>query len=47
VTSQNDLTLHDNFAIACGSWQELTLAGVIALELGAPRTDFAHTRGGG
>ncbi len=41
VTSQNDLTLHDNFTIACGSWQELTLAGVIALELGAPRTDFA------
>ena len=36
-----DLTLHDNFTIACGSWQELTLAGVIALELGAPHSDFA------
>lgn len=40
VSSQRDLTLQDNFAIACGSWQELTLAGVIALELGAPHPDF-------
>lgn len=40
VSSQKDLTLQDNFAVACGSWQEMTLAGVIALELGAPRTDF-------
>ena len=41
VTAQRDLTLHDNFTIACGSWQELTLAGVIALEMGAPHSDFA------
>lgn len=41
VSTQGDLTLQDNFTIACGSWQELTLAGVVALELGAPRTDFA------
>lgn len=41
VTSQRDITLQDNFAIACGSWQELTLAGVIGLELAAPHCDFA------
>lgn len=40
LSTQRDLTLQDNFTIACGSWQELTLAGVIALELGAPHTDF-------
>jgi hypothetical protein len=41
VTAQHDLTIHDNFTIGCGSWQELTLAGVIALEMGAPHSDFA------
>jgi hypothetical protein len=41
VSSQNDLTLKDNFTVACGSWQELTLAGIVALDLGAPSTDFA------
>ena len=41
VSGQRDLTLQDNFVVACGSWQELTLAGVIALELGAPNADFA------
>lgn len=41
VSGQKDLTLQDNFAVACGSWQELTLAGVVALELGAPHSDFA------
>lgn len=41
VSGQKDITLQDNFAVACGSWQELTLAGVIALELGAPHCDFA------
>jgi len=40
VSNQHDLTLQDNFVIACGSWQELTLAGVIGLELGAPHSDF-------
>lgn len=38
---QGDVTLQDNFVIACGSWQELTLAGIVALDLGAPHTDFA------
>jgi hypothetical protein len=41
ASSQRDLTLHDNFVVACSTWQELTLAGVVALELGAPHTDFA------
>ena len=41
VSVQGDLNLQDNFAVACGSWQEVTLAGVVALELGAPHTDFA------
>jgi hypothetical protein len=40
ISSQRDLKLQDNFAVACGSWQELTLAGIIALELGAPHSDF-------
>lgn len=41
LLSQKDLTLQANFVIACGSWQELTLAGVIALDCGAPHADFA------
>jgi hypothetical protein len=45
VSSQTDLTLHANFVVACGSWQELTLAGIVALDLGAPRTDFAVRAG--
>jgi hypothetical protein len=40
VSHQRDLTLHDNFTVACGAWQELTLAGVIALELGSPHSHF-------
>ena len=40
VSSQNDLSLNDNFNVACGSWQELTLAGIVALDLGAPNTAF-------
>jgi len=40
VTAQRDLTLHDNFVLACGSWQELTLAGLIGLEMAAPHSDF-------
>lgn len=40
VSEQRDLTMHDNFTIACGTWQELTLAGVIALEVGAPHSNF-------
>lgn len=40
VSGQKDLTLQDNFVVACGSWQELTLAGIVGLELGAPHADF-------
>jgi hypothetical protein len=41
VSTQPGLSLKDNFVVACGSWQELTLAGIIALDLAAPDTDFA------
>lgn len=41
VSGQKDLTLQDNFSVAGGSWQELTLAGIVGLELGAPHSDFA------
>jgi hypothetical protein len=41
VSSQKDLLLQDNFSVACGSWQELTLAGIVALELGVPHSGFA------
>jgi hypothetical protein len=40
VSGQGDLTLQDNFTLACSSWQELTLAGIVALDLAAPHTDF-------
>ena len=40
VSSQHDLTLQDNFVIACSSWQELTLAGIIGLDLAAPHCNF-------
>ena len=42
VSSQSDISLQANFDVACGSWQELTLAGVVALDLAAPNTSFAH-----
>jgi len=41
VSTQKDLTLQDNFTVACSSWQELTLAGIVALERGAPNSEFA------
>ena len=40
VSTLPDLTLQGNFTLACGSWQELTLAGVVALDLQAPHTEF-------
>ncbi|MEZ4399110.1 MAG: hypothetical protein R3B06_03780 [Kofleriaceae bacterium] len=40
VTTQDGLTLHQHCTIACDGWRELTLAGVIALDREAPRTDF-------
>jgi hypothetical protein len=41
VSSQKDLTLQENFVIACATWQELTLAGIIGLDLVAPHADYA------
>lgn len=40
VATQDALSLHQHCTIACDGWRELTLAGVIALEREAPRTDF-------
>lgn len=40
ASSQKDLTLQDNFVVACSTWQELTLAGLVALDCGAPSSDF-------
>lgn len=45
VSSQKEVTLQDNFSVACGSWQELTLAGIVGLELGAPHSGFATHAG--
>jgi len=41
VSTQGDITLQDNFVVACGSWQEMTLAGIVGLECGAPNSSFA------
>jgi len=41
VSTQDGVTLQDNITVACGSWQERTLAGIVALDLGAPDTRFA------
>jgi hypothetical protein len=40
VTTQPDLYLQSNFHVACGSWQELALAGILALECHAPDAQF-------
>ena len=40
VSTQEGVTLQDNLTVACSTWQERTLAGVVALDLGAPNTDF-------
>lgn len=42
VSTQAGLTLQVNCTIACGTWAELALAGIVALELGAPNSDFIH-----
>lgn len=41
VSTNQGTTLQRNFVVACSSWQELSLAGVIALELASPHSDFA------
>lgn len=45
VSTQPGITLQDNFVIACESWQELTLAGVVALDLAAPHSNFVSRVG--
>jgi hypothetical protein len=40
VSTQGDLTIQDNFLVACNTWQELTLAGIVGLDLAAPHSDF-------
>jgi hypothetical protein len=39
ISTQSGLTLQVNCIIACGTPAELALAGVVALELGAPSSD--------
>lgn len=40
VTTQDGLSLQQNVTIACDGWRELTLAGIVALDVAAPHTDF-------
>jgi hypothetical protein len=40
IATQPGLTLQVNCTIACGTWTELALAGIVALDLGAPNSDF-------
>ena len=41
VSTQDEIFLQDNFMVACESWQDLTLAGLVAVDLVAPNADFA------
>jgi hypothetical protein len=40
VTTQTGLTLQVNCTIACGTWTELVLAGIVGLDLAAPNSAF-------
>lgn len=40
ATNYEGLSPQANFTVGCGTWQEQTLAGIIAVELGATHTDF-------
>jgi hypothetical protein len=40
ASTQKDLTIQDNFLVACSTWQELTLGGIVGLDLAAPHSDF-------
>ena len=42
ASTQDEIFLQDNFLVCCGSWQELTLAGLAAVDLGAPDASFAR-----
>lgn len=41
ATTSEGVSPQVNFTVACGTWQEQALAGLIGVELGAPHTDFA------
>jgi len=45
VLTYPELTLQENCVIAASSWQELTLAGIVGLDLGAPHTNFIFRAG--
>lgn len=40
VTTQSGITLQGNCVIACDGWRQLALAGIVALDRGAPNSDF-------
>ena len=42
VTTQPNLVLQTNMVIACGTWQEQVLAGLVALDLGSPTVELIH-----
>jgi hypothetical protein len=42
ATTQPDIFVQDVFTVACDGWEELVLAGLVALELRAPSADFAR-----
>lgn len=41
VSTQEEVSLQDNITVACSDWRERTMAGIVALDLGAPDTRFA------
>lgn len=42
VSALAELSLQENFTVLCNSWQEFTLAGLVAVDIGAPHSNFIH-----
>lgn len=40
VSTQSGLSLQGNCIVACDGWAQLTLAGIVGLDLGAPHSSF-------
>ncbi|MBI2893938.1 MAG: hypothetical protein HYY06_10330 [Deltaproteobacteria bacterium] len=40
VATQPELSLQGNCVVACDGWRQLTLAGIVGLDLGAPNSDY-------
>ena len=40
VSTHPGLSLQENFVLACETWKELTLAGIVALDLRSPTSEF-------